>query len=229
MASFLPTREPELVTWSGNFATLITATPTAFGLVAGDATAFNTVNTAWVNAYNAARSDTTRTPSAIATKNAAKKAMIAEARLLARKVQATPTVTAAQKLDLGLNPRDVVPTPVPPPSTSPNVDVVSVVGRVVKLKLHDSTSGSRRGRPVGAIGAAVFSYVGTTAPTEQSQWHFEGNTRLTTVDVVLPDSVAGGAQVFFCAFWYNRRSESGPPCAAVTTYLQGGSALAEAA
>jgi hypothetical protein len=37
MASFLPTREASLITWSNNFSTLITATPTAFAAL----------NTAW--------------------------------------------------------------------------------------------------------------------------------------------------------------------------------------
>lgn len=228
MASFPPSREPELAVWSNNFQALISATPLAFGLQTSDATAFTAVNATWIADLATARSDSTRTPASIARKTASKKAMIAEARLLARKVQATPTVTSAQKLELGLNPRDVVPTPTPPPGTPPNLSVVSVVGRVVTLKLRDSTSGSRRGRPPGAIGAAVFSYIGETAPTQQSQWHFEGNTRLVETSVVFPDSAAGGAQVWLCAFWYNRRSESGPPCAAVGTNLQGGSALAEA-
>jgi hypothetical protein len=40
MASFLPGREASLITWSNNFNTLISATPTAFGLTAAQATSF---------------------------------------------------------------------------------------------------------------------------------------------------------------------------------------------
>src|SRR5947207_2572088 len=40
-SSFLPDQDQDLEAWAANFDTRITATPTAFGLVAGDATAFH--------------------------------------------------------------------------------------------------------------------------------------------------------------------------------------------
>ena len=52
MAHFIPAREADLVAWSTNFNTLISATPTAFGLVAAQATAYATLNTAFDTAYN---------------------------------------------------------------------------------------------------------------------------------------------------------------------------------
>jgi hypothetical protein len=68
---FIPAREPELVTWTTNFASLIGSMPTAFGLVAAQATAYQTLSTAFITAYNTARGDGTRTPAAISTKNQA--------------------------------------------------------------------------------------------------------------------------------------------------------------
>jgi hypothetical protein len=223
---YLPSREADLVTWSLNFKTRITATPTAFGLVAAQATAYGTLHDAFVTAYNAANNDGTRTPSAIITKDDAKASLEANARLLARIVQATPTVTNTQKSDLGLTVRDVSPAPVPPPAYAPDLDVVSVSGRTVRIRLHDSVSSTRRGRPVGVAGASVFSFVGAAPPVALADWKFEGNTTRTIIDVVFDDATPNGAAIWLTACWYNPRAQTGPTCTPVTTNVPGGLPMA---
>lgn len=55
-----PRREAELVTWSGNFKTKITATPTAFRLTAAQAASYGTKHDAFVAAYTVAQGPETR-------------------------------------------------------------------------------------------------------------------------------------------------------------------------
>jgi hypothetical protein len=98
-----------------------------------------------------------------------------------------------------------------------------VTGYTVKIKLHDSASGSKRGKPAGVSGASVFSYAGATAPADISAWKFEGNTSKTAVEVAFPNTTAAGATVWLTAFWFNPRKQSGPACSPVNTNLQGGS------
>ena len=64
------------------------------------------LNPNFVTAYNLANADATRSPSNIVAKDDAKALLIANTRLLARIVQATPSVTPQQKSDLGLTVRD---------------------------------------------------------------------------------------------------------------------------
>jgi hypothetical protein len=227
MASdFLPKRESELLTWSTNFSLKITAAPTDYGLVAAQATAYAALHSTFSAAYLAANDPSTRTPSSIVAKDTAKDALIANARSLARIVQATPTVTDEQKSDLGLTVRDVGPSPINPPADAPGMDIVSAVVRTVKIRLHDSANPTRRGKPAGVAGASVFSYVGATPPAEIASWKFEGNTTRTVVDVEFAADVASGATVWLCAFWYNPRAQSGPACAPVSTNLPGGAVMA---
>jgi hypothetical protein len=223
--NFLPTREAELVTWSTNFNALIVATPLAYALTAPQAAAYTALHDAFVDAYNTANSDSTRTPSAIIAKDLAKDALIADARLLARIVQAAPAVSDEQKSDLGLTVRDSGPSPIPPPDEAPEIDVLSVSGNTVRIRLHQAAS-TRRGKPDGVDGATVFSFVGAAAPTTEDAWKFEGNTTRTTLDIAFPDTVAPGAKVWFTAFWFNERKESGPAATAVGTNLPGGGAMA---
>jgi hypothetical protein len=132
------------------------------------------------------------------------------------------SVTDGQKLSLGLNVK-ASPSPIPVPSSAPGLDVVSVSAWTVKIKLHDSTSSAKRGKPPGVSGAAVFSFVGATPPTDIAAWKFEGNTGRTNIDVAFANTLAPGALVWLTAFWFNGRKQSGPACAPVSTNLQGGS------
>src|SRR5436190_15636722 len=170
---FLPARDADLLAWSNNFKTKITANPTTYGLVAALATSYGTLHTNFQNAYNVIVDPTTRSPVNITLKDQAKANLIANARLLARQVQGTGAVTAAQKEDLGLNPRDTQPTPIPPPATAPTIDIVLVTGNTVKLRLHEAGESSKRGKPDGVDGAAVYSFVGATPPADESSWKCE--------------------------------------------------------
>lgn len=219
---FLPAMDSKLVTWLTNFQAKITSTPTAFGLTAAMATSNGTLTTSFVNAYAVANAEATRSPMNITLKDMAKQAVVANVRMLSRLVQGTPTVSPAQKQDLGLNPRDVVPSPIPVPNMRPAMDIVSVTGRTVLVRVHDAASSSKRGKPAGTTAAWVYSFVGTSYPSDPTAWSFEGATTKGKFQILFPDSVAGGTQVFVCAAWINGKQEAGPTSMPVSTNLQGG-------
>lgn len=219
---FLPSREADLVTWSTNFNTRVSVAPTNFGLTAAQATAYTALHEAFVAAYQAATDPGTNAHANIVIKNDAKQALIEDARELVRIIQAAPNVTNGQRAALGLNVRDVEPSPIPTPSEPPQLTIASTFGRTVTVRLRDVNNPDRRGKPDGVQGATVLSYVGETPPATMDEWTFERNTTRTTVDVEFPATVAPGAQVWLTAFWFNPRSDSGPACTPVSTNLQFG-------
>jgi len=216
--SYLPTREAELVTWAGNFASLTTAAPTDYGLTIEQAADYAAAQTAFTNAYDVANHPSTRTPMAIEEKDDLKAALIAITRDLVRVCQAWPEMTNAKRVALGITVRDPEPTPVPIPEQSPQLDIAAVNGRRISLRLRDSQTGERK-KPEGVNGAAVLSYVGETIPANIRDWSFEGNTTRTDVDVVFDETVPMGAKVWLTAYWFNRRAESGPACSPVSTHV----------
>jgi hypothetical protein len=220
MASFLPSTNSGLLSWAQNFYAVANAVPgpTAYGLTAAQLTSFNALVTSFQTGL-AACEPGARSKAAVFTKNQAKANLVTDARLLAKVVQGTGTVTDAQKATLGLNVR-ATPQPVPVPADAPAIDVVSVNSRTVNIRLHSATVAGKRKRPTGVKGAAVFSYVGATAPTDPSAYNFEGNTSLTNFEVTFPDTVAPGAVVWITAMWFNTRAQSGPAAQPVQAIIQ---------
>ena len=100
--SFLPKTDKELLGWSHNFATLISENPMAYGLKAALATEYFTKYRVFEMALRIAKHPSTRTASAIATKDFAKLDLQADSRYLARVVFETDSITEDQKVALGL-------------------------------------------------------------------------------------------------------------------------------
>jgi hypothetical protein len=217
-----------VVTGSANFASVIATDFASLGLTSAQSTAFGTLNTTLQSAYSAAVDPTTRTRVTIAQKNLALKNMRSSAILLAKIIYATPTVTDAQLIGLGLLPRSTR-TPIPAPSTAPVVEIGVVSGRLVNLRLRSADYPDRRGMEPGATGANLYSYVGATPPVDSRDYHFEGMTTRTIAQIVFPADVASGAIVWLSARWISDRGATGPASTPVSFNLQGGAVLPEAA
>lgn len=169
---------------------------------------------AFAAAYAAAKNPSTNSKVAISAKNDAKKALKAEARKLARTVQAAPGITNAQRGELGLTVPDSHLTPVTRPSDPPILAVLPSIGRTVRIRLHDKSSPDRLGRPLGAAGAVIMSYTGQTeedsVPANMANWTFRGIATRRYFDVNFDADVPAGALVWIAAMWFNARGQLSP-------------------
>jgi hypothetical protein len=209
MADFLPTADSDLLAFAQNFSTKITATPTAYGLIAGDATALAALVTTFSSALATALTPATRTAVTVASKDTARSVLVTELRSLAKRVQATPTVTAAQRTELGLPVHDAVPTPVPAPATTPLVNLMLVGSRTHTIRIVDETTPTKRARPAGAVGAEIFSFVGATPPADLEGWRYEGQATNSEF-IVDYDAADVGKSATIVARWFNRKGQTGP-------------------
>lgn len=226
--SWLPLTDEGLRTFCESFLSTITPVPTDFGLAASDVTLLNTRTTSYVDALATSTEPSTRTRPAVAAKRMAKAALIQTMRNLYKKVLAA-NLGEDKMEQLGLRPRDVQPTPIPVPAMSPQINIVKREQNTVTVKFTDPTDPTRRGRPPGVDGIAIFSHVGEVAPTTNAGWNFEGNSTRMKIDVVFPASVTPGSKVWLTAFFFNPRAMSGPAATPVSTYLPGGAAMSQAA
>lgn len=227
----IPTQDSQLVPFSTNFNTRLVASGVSiYKITAGQVTGYTGVHTAYLAAYNAmilARESGVRSESLTATKDDAKKALLDDARPIYNPVAYNVTIADADKILLGVHVR-VSNSPIPPPSVTPAVDVVSVIARTVTLNIHDSALATRRGKPAGATAAYVFSFVGANYPADPADWKMEGGTTKARFEVLFPSEVAGGTQVWIRCCWVNAKQQTGPMSVPIATTLQGGGTMAEA-
>ena len=184
-------------------------------------TLYASKQSAFAAALSASQSPATRGKSTVLLKDSLKRDLTGYSRLLVRTVQGVSTLTNQQKSDLGVTVR-TIPGSIPAPGTAPQIDFIAVSGRKVKIRLHDSASGSKRGRPPAVKGVSIFSHVGPAAPGTIADWTFEGNTSKTLMGVQFPDTVPAGSLIWLTAFWYNAKSQAGPMTAPVSTNIAGG-------
>lgn len=219
--------QAEIVSGSANFASLIVANAATYGLTSVQATAYQGLDVALQSAYTAAINPETRTPVAVGAKDSAITNVRNRAILLSKIIYATPSVNDSQLTALGLLPR-AVRTPRPPATTPPVVEVMSVSGRLVKVRIHAVSSAGAR-KPVGSVGALVYSFTGPAAPTDPRQYHYEGLATRGTCEIQFPNDVASGATAWIAAAWVSQRGAPGTACTPVQVTVQGGPVLAAAA
>ncbi len=114
---YIPQKLADFALWLDNFSTLITAGPTTYGLIAGDATAIAAFNTSFQTAYAISNTPATRTSGAIANTTAARIISTSGVRPYAIRISQNASVDPADKVAVGVTVRSTTITPVPPPTT----------------------------------------------------------------------------------------------------------------
>jgi hypothetical protein len=216
-----------MVSGSATFSAQINADAPAFGLTNEQAVEYGAIDAQLQSAFAAATTPATRTSVTVAQKNALIKTMQRRARALSDIIRATAGVSDAQLLSLGLLPRPRRARR-NAPAEPPSVRVISVVGRVVKVRVCDPQSSSGRSKAFGACGAEVFSHVGEQAPDDRRAYHFEGMTSRTTMQITFADQVRSGATVWLSARWISARGETGAASVPISFNLTGGPIVAAA-
>jgi hypothetical protein len=166
--SYIPPKDADFDVWLQNFSTLLTATPTAYGLIAGDAVVVAAQYTAWHAAYLAATNPTTRTSATVAAKDGARVTAVATIRPYAQQISKNMSVTDALKIGIGVNLPNNVPVPIPPVATSPALILQSAAPQQHILQYRDSTTPLSKAKPFGAIAVEIWRAVGVTAAVDPS-------------------------------------------------------------
>lgn len=206
---YIPGPDEDVQAFGANYSTRITATPTAYGLVAGDATAIAALQAAFTTALTASTNPVTRTPVTVQTKDLARANLVAGLRAKSKLVQAYASITPTLLTELGLTVRVTTRTPIPPPTTRPVLSDLRSNGTVLEFTIRDELTPARRAFPNGVVLLQVFMKTGTTAPLSISDCvlaDMQGNA-FGAVDVA---TVTAGTTMHFLSRWINRRGQPGP-------------------
>lgn len=204
--NYIPNRDADFATWLLNFATLIAAAPTTYGLIAGDAVIITGVNNTFQAAYTAAIDPGTRTPVTVADKTAARFAAEATVRPYAVTISRNAAVSEGDKTAVGVSLPRENPTPVPPPATNPTVALIAATPLVHTLSIRDQTTPTSKKKPIGVIGAEVWVAIGTVPAVDPAAATLKQTTTKTPVAV----NFGSGDRGKVCTYFVRWTTRSGP-------------------
>ena len=225
--NYIPSTDDGLRSFTSNLAAQFTAHFAALGLTNSQSTAYAAAAADFATKLAAAQAPETRGVSTVYAKRVSAAALITITRSLVRIVQACPTVTDQQRVDLGIPVRKTEPTPMPAPGLAPLFAVLGVNGRTVKVRLTDAAHPTSRARPLNAEGATIMTWVGETpGPSSDPGWLYQGIATRNVVAVQFGNDVEPGTKVHLCAFWNGSRGQTSPACEPVSTHIGFGASMA---
>jgi len=204
--AYIPAPDSLFAAWSANFSTLLTASPTTYGLLAGDAVAVAAAQATWLAAYNTAVNPPTRTSGTIAAKDAARAALEAMVRPLAVRIILNPAVTNLARTNIGVTVPSVVPSPIPAPVTNPTLILVSAAPLVTNLQFRDASAPLVKAKPFGVVSLDLFGQYGVVAGTDPDAATYVGGFNKTPFQISHENAQRGK----HCTLWARWKTRSGP-------------------
>ena len=165
--NYIPKKNAQFGLWLANIAGIIATSYAAYGVASGDAAALTSLNSTYQSALTAATEPTTRTAGTVAAANAARAAAESFVRPICQAIAVDPNITPEQKIAIGVNTRQSMPTPIPAPTTAPTLGIQSAIPGQVTLKQTNPETG-KAAKPFGATGLEIAAVVGTAFTADPS-------------------------------------------------------------
>jgi hypothetical protein len=147
--------------------------------------------------------------SARATKDGNRTTLEALIRALVRRLQASSSVSDAEREALGITVPDLGAAAAASPSTRPICQIDTSQRLRHTIDFTDESTPTRKAKPAGVMGAEIWVKIGPTPPVDPSELTF------LAVDTRTPyttdfDGADGGKQAHYMLRWVNTRGETGP-------------------
>lgn len=218
---FLPQTLQGFLTWATNFDAVISATPTAYGLSAGDATAFNALYNQFAADLAASTTPATRTPVSVAVTQISFTDARAKAQQLVQKYQASGLADASKSATLGVTDRDGTKTPIAAPTAIPDLGIEKIEPQSVTLRIKE-LGALLNALPVNCVGYEVWASVGlTNPPNSPTGMTFvkNGSRRFTSLNFLTGDI---GKNVSFAVRYRTAKNLVGPWSSIITCTVSAG-------
>jgi hypothetical protein len=206
---YIPSTDSALASWATNFDSIVAVDFAALGVTAPEAAAITAATSAYNSALVLATDPGTRTPVTVQAKNTAKADLLGLVRPIAQRIAINPAIDDMDKVDLGLNPRGTVPTPVAPPTTFPVVDLLAATPGQIKIQYRDSETPDSKAKPYGVVQMEVWVAVASAPVVDPALAVYFGPATKSPHFVDFEPASAGDVATFFCR-WRNRNGGVGP-------------------
>jgi len=208
MKNYIPQSDSAFVAWLVNFASLLTADPSAVGETPAIALVVQNEADNFQLAYSTAIDPATRTAPTVAAKDNARFNATETVRPVAIRIRNNQAVTDQQRLDYGLTIPKTVPTPIPQPSSFPILGLRNATPGRHKLQYSDSETPDGKAKPFGVIGIDIYRSVGTVSATDPAQARYMGTATKSPFISNFPSEDKGKVCTYF-GRWVTRSGPGG--------------------
>jgi hypothetical protein len=205
---FIPHSDGVFLEWAKTLTTYASAHLAVFNIPQGVLTPIQSQLTAYETAFEAAQNPN-RGKVDILTKNETKDTLIASLRTFIKGyLTYNPAVSDADKENMGLPLHDSTRTPVPAPTTIPEIELDSSIIRQITVVFRDAGS-DKRGKPQGVHGIELRWSLLETPPVSVE------DLKNSAFDTASPytfifDETDRGKTLYICPRWENNKGEKGP-------------------
>lgn len=173
-ASYIKSKDSELVAQCNARMALLVAEPTAYGLSADEVADLGLLVSAYATAYGLVADKSTKTQAVVAAKDDARSAMLASLRPTMIFIRDNPAVTTELKAGLDLTIRDLTLTSVPAPASYPILTIVAATPLEMTLRYADQNTPLKRTKPEGAIGMELWCTIDVAVATDPALSKYVG-------------------------------------------------------
>ncbi|MHB9291850.1 hypothetical protein Holit_00936 [Hollandina sp. SP2] len=205
---FIPHQDGAFLEWAKTLLTYVGPKLTAFNIPAETLTPIQGHLTAYETAFEAAQNPN-RGKVDVLNKNETKEALMQNIRAFIKAYLAyNPAVSDADKENMGLPLHDGTRTPVPAPTTIPELELDSSVIRQITVHFRDAGS-EKRGKPAHVHGVELRWGLLDNAPSSVE------DLKNSAFDTASPytftfDETERGKALYICPRWENNKGDKGP-------------------
>ena len=216
----IPPADGDFDSFQGQSVGFIIANKTALGLSTADLAPIIAAKAAWDAAYPAHVAADADAQAATQVKKDARNGYEAVLRPLYQQLQASATVTDAQRRDMKITVRSTTRTPVAVPTTQPTAKIDTSNHLAHSVDFRDAAAARSKAKPKGVIGCEIWVFVGDTPPADPSGYTFVTMATSSPAPVPFPGT-QGGKKATYLLRWVNTTGDKGPWSNAVSATIPG--------
>jgi hypothetical protein len=211
MPDYIPSSDESFDVWQANFMTYMTAHLADLGLTPMDAdvVALGTAQTAWDADFTALATAKAAAEAARVGKDLSRSGYETIIRRLARRLQASTSVSDEEKAALGITVPDTEPTLAPTPTTKPVLSADTSQRFQITVSFADEGTPTKKAKPPGVMACELWIKVGGAAPVGISECEYLAVDTRTPYLIVFEDADAG-KMVHLIGRWVGTTGEKGP-------------------
>jgi hypothetical protein len=209
MRNYLPGSDIEFAQWAAALSAYVNAHEAHLGVSAQVATDLAAAVAVWKTKYDTHVAAQTAARVACGAKDAGRKDLVAMVRPLVKQIQANSATTDDDRRAMGITVPGAALSVAGEPLAETPLAVIDISNRqkhVMRIG-NNTSSGIRKGKPAGALGAEVYVKLGT-APSGVGDMQLVGIATKSKFEIEYPDDEAG-KQAYYQLRWVTSAGEKG--------------------